>query len=215
MGSCEPGCLSQGRQSLHGERHRHRHGAPPAHRAFAEPARARLDGKSLIYEDWNAANGIDLTAIDPETKTTTRLPFNTSANEFGGRLSPDDRWVAYVTDQSGVPEVWIAAYPSGEPRRRVDAGSHPSWNGDGSELYFISRAGNLVAMQFRGDRGRIEPGSRMDLFRVPGTADVLAGSHNIYKPSRNGQRFLVAVKTAVEVPPIRVMLNWPALLDSR
>ena len=174
-------------------------------------------GRQLIYENWNPDSGIDLVALDIETKQVTRLSWNTTANEFGARLSPDGQWILYVTDQAGEREVWIARYPSGEQKRRlsVSGGTHPAWGKKGREVYFISTDGHLVAMPLAFDASGAQSGPATNLFRMPGPVDVLAGSHNIYKPSTDGQRFLVSEKSApVDVPPINIILNWPQLITS-
>ena len=197
-------------------------GTPQDGVRLTEPTRNQLamawtaSGDRLIYEDWNAANGIDLVVVDIKSKRIERLGWNTTFNEFGGRLSPNDRWLAYVTDQTGRPEVWVAGFPSGQPRRLISqaGGSHPGWNGNGSELYFISAEGQLVAVPVTAGDSGIELGSQTNLFRIPGTIDIIAGSHNIYSASRDGQRFLVAARSqATSVPPINMILNWPQLLN--
>jgi len=194
--------------------------AAPNPTRLTDPTRNQLaqdwtsSGDALLYENWNDATGIDLVVLDLKTKRVDRLSLNTTSNEFGGRLSPDNRWLAYVTDQTGRPEVWVAAFPSGQPRRQISQGSgtHPSWKADGTELYFISSDGQLTAVPFRGRDG-IDAGEPVTLFRIPGTIDVIAGSHNVYKAGRDGQRFLVAVKSnTTGVPPINVVVNWPKLL---
>jgi hypothetical protein len=120
-----------------------------------------------------------------------------------------------VTDQTGRNEVWVAAFPSGQPRRQISpsGGSHPNWKGDGTELYFISAEGQLVAVPFISDGSGINTGTQTNLFRIPGTIDIVAGSHNIYEPAHDGRRFLVAVKSKdTKAPPITVVINWPELL---
>ena len=173
------------------------------------------DGEQLIYENWDADTGIDLMVLQVTPKRSDRLAWNTSANEFGARLAPGDQWLAYVTDQTGRNEVWVTAFPSGQPQRQISSagGSHPAWKGDGTELFFISAEGQLVSVPFRTAASRIDVGTATNLFRIPGTIDITAGSHNMYTPSRDGQRFLVAVKSEVaDVPPISVIVNWPRLL---
>lgn len=175
-------------------------------------------GEQLLYEDWNAAGGIDLAIVDIKTTRVERLPLNTDANEFGGRLSPDNHWLLYVTDQSGKPEVWIATYPSGEMKRQLSkaGGTHPAWRKDGREAYFISADGQLVATSLDPGSSGITVGPSTNLFRIPGTIDVMAGSHNMYKPAADGARFLLAVKAEVnDVPPVSVILNWARLLTAR
>jgi len=191
---------------------------------LTDPSRNQLaqswtsSGDQLVYEDWNADSGVDLAVLQIKDKRVTRLDLNTSSNEFGGRLAPDDRWLAYVTDQTGRPEVWVAAFPSGQPRRRVSSagGTHPEWKGDGTELYFISAEGPLVAVPFGGQGSSIDLGTQTNLFRIPRTIDIMAGSHNVYKADHDGQRFLVAVKSDVtNDPPISVIMNWPRLLAEK
>ena len=122
-------------------------------------------GDRLIYENWNADTGIDLVVLQPASRSIERLVWNTSANEFGARLAPGDQWLAYVTDQTGRNEVWVTAFPSGQPRRQISlaGGSHPAWKGDGTEL--ISSRGWAVG---RGSvpcrRGSHRCGTRTNLF---------------------------------------------------
>ena len=189
---------------------------------LTEPSRNQLPqdwtaaGDDLIYEDFSQENLIDLVVWQSNPRSVQRLGWNTTSNEFGARLSPDNRWIAYVTDQTGRYEVWVAAYPSGHPRRRISTagGSHVTWRDDGAELYYIAADGQLVAVPFNIRGSSIDVGTGTTLFRIPGTIDILAGSRNIYAPGRGGRRFLVAVKLEVAaVPPINVVLNWPRLLD--
>jgi serine/threonine protein kinase len=200
--------------------------ADPAARPvrLTNPSRNQLaqsfttSGDRLVYEDWSAENGIDLVVLELKTKSVDRLPVNTNSNEFGARLSPDDRWLAYVTDQTGRNEVWVAAFPSGQPRRKISpsGGSHPNWKGDESELYFISAEGQLVAVPFVSGVSSFDVGTQANLFPIPGTIDIVAGSHNIYGPARDGQRFLVAIKSKdTKAPPMSVIVNWPELLATK
>jgi len=173
-------------------------------------------GDRLVYENWNETTGVDLVVLDVKTKHVDRLAWNTTSNEFGGRLSPDNQWMAYTTDQTGRNEVWVAAFPSGQPRRQISSsgGTHPAWNGAGTELYFVSAEGQLMALTFNSRGSAIEVGSPTTLFRIPRTVDVVAGSRNLYNASRDGQRFLVAVAAeTASVPPINVIVNWPQLLS--
>jgi hypothetical protein len=188
---------------------------------LTEPSRNQLaqdwtaTGDDLLYEDWSLENGIDLVVWKSSTKEVQRLGWNTTSNEFGGRLSPDNRWIAYVTDRAGRNEIWVAAYPSAEPRRRISDGSHVTWRNDGAELYYISAEGQLVAASFSSRGSEITVGNESNLFRIPGTIDIVAGSRNIYQPGRGGQRFLVAVRSEAAAVPINVVSNWPRLLDAQ
>jgi Tol biopolymer transport system component len=174
-------------------------------------------GDQLVFVNYDPETGQDLFVFNMEDKHVRRLDWNTSFNDFGGRLAPSDRWIAYVTDQTDRNEVWVAAFPSGKPRRQISlaGGSHPCWRDDGAELYFISAEGQLIAVPFSTHGTTIDLGAPTNLFRIPGNIDTMAGSHNIYK-TIDGKRFLVAFKSEdVNVPPINMILNWPKLLAEK
>ena len=72
------------------------------------------------------------------------IPFlTTEADEFMGQLSPDSHWMAFTSDRSGRPEVYVRPFPSGEGEWiiSVAGGRAPRWRGDGNELYFIAADG--------------------------------------------------------------------------
>jgi len=175
------------------------------------------NGEQMVFQDFSTDNAYDLFVFYAHEHRFESLPINTPANEMAGRLSPDDKWIAYMTDQTGQNEIWLAAYPSGQPRRQISqsGGTHPAWNGDGTELFYISKSGRLIAVPFRGvsDSGLVT-GPQEELFQMPGPIDIVAGSHNMYKPTANGQRFLVAAKGQPDgVPPLRGIVNWRRALD--
>ena len=174
-------------------------------------------GDQLVFEDFTFDNGVDLVVFHADDGRIEPLPWNTRSDEIAGRLSPDDQWVAYVTNQSGQNEVWVAAYPSGQPRRQVSpaGGTHPDWSGDGTELFFISADRWLVSVALReGDGSSFVTGPLTKLFQMPGPIDIVAGSHNMFKAASDGQRFLVAAKVeATDVPPLNIVVNWRALLE--
>ena len=92
------------------------------------------------------------------------------ADETAARISPDGRWVAYTSDESGRAEVYLDSYP--RPGRRVTissgGGVHPVWRGDGRELYYW-RDGALVAVRLGAAVGGAPParGAQTVLFRAP------------------------------------------------
>jgi hypothetical protein len=83
-------------------------------------------------------------------------------------------------------------------------------------VYYISSDGHLVATPLDFESSAVAVRPSVALFRMPGTVDVMAGSHNAYKPSPDGQRFLISVKSELTgAPPINVILNWPQVLSTR
>jgi serine/threonine protein kinase len=144
-----------------------------------------------------------------------RLPFNTSFAESQAKVSPDNRWIAFVTDRSGKDEVWVADFPSGENARVVSrqGGSFPQWSALGKELVYVDEDKQLVAVPFNGGVA----GNPQVLFRVEQLADIdriVMPTANAYVATEGGQRFLVAERAQdPNVPPIRIVVNWWASIS--
>ena len=99
------------------------------------------DGQVLLFTD--ATVGQDISALrltDRKTQPFLRTPFY----EVAPRFSPDGRWVAYLSDESGRPEVYVQPYPGpgGKSQISTDGGTEPVWNPNGRELFY--RSGNKM-----------------------------------------------------------------------
>jgi Tol biopolymer transport system component len=173
------------------------------------------DGRSIVAVSIDPINGTDLWAWQQDGKgwSGSRLSLNSTFNEGHGRLSPDGRWIAYVTDESGQDEVWVASFPAGQNRRQVSVagGVGPEWGARGAEILYISRENQVMTTPFdAGEAGRPQP-----LFRLANRLDtpLVFPSLNLYATPPDAGRFLVAVPVAdPNTPPINVVLNWPALV---
>ena len=114
----------------------------------------------------------------------------TAADETAARASPDGRWVAYTSDESGAPEVYVDAYPRLGRLVRLSSGGgiHPVWRGDGRELYYW-RGGARVAVRLDAAAGGAPPAvaSRAVLFELP----YEGGPNTMYDVSPDGERFVV------------------------
>jgi hypothetical protein len=98
------------------------------------------DGTTLIYQAVSAATGVDLRLHNLRTGEDTAWQ-DTPFNEAEARISPDGRWVAYVSDQTGRHEVWLRPFAGGSPVRiSGDGGHEPRWSGDGKVIFFHSGA---------------------------------------------------------------------------
>ncbi len=129
-----------------------------------------------------------------------------------GAFSPDSKWVTYVSNESGDPQVYVQSWPDRRIKRQISAtgGIQPQWRSDGKELFYISRDGTLMAVSIVLAPGRIESQSPVSLFN-PGLDTY--GLRNNYAVALDGQRFLI-VKPVVDrrSAPITTILNWPALV---
>jgi serine/threonine protein kinase len=145
-----------------------------------------------------------------------RLWFNTPANENQGRVSPDGNWIAYVTDESGSLEVWLASYPSGTVKRQVSraGGSSPEWGPN--EVFFIDPNRQLMAARVTAGPAGPQVATAQVVARIPTLIEVEMGAgpaSNPFAVSSDGQRFLVAQRAHdPNAAPITVVVNWPALL---
>jgi hypothetical protein len=147
------------------------------------------DGSALLVTEHAGPDRHDI-LVQPTDGSTPSAYAATSADETAARISPDGRWVAYTSDESGRGEVYLDSYPT--PRRRVaissDGGVHPVWRGDGRELYYW-RDGALVAVRLGDASGDAPPiaGTRTVLFRAP----YQVGVNTMYDVSPDGERFVI------------------------
>jgi serine/threonine protein kinase/Tol biopolymer transport system component len=124
-------------------------------------------------------------------------------------FSPDARWVAYSSDESGMPEVYVASFPQFDKRRPVSLGGGgvPRWRADGRELFYMSPDGKLMSVPV--DLGSLEFGTPKMLFETPIQSPSLISAQ--YVVTKDGQRFLLAVPLGTTAP-ITVVLDWTKLL---
>jgi len=187
------------------------------------PSDWSLDGRYLIYTEVDPKGKGDIWYLPGALhKSGERKPIKfqrTDATESQGQLSPDGRWLAYVSAESGPPEVYVRPFPSdsGHPGRwKVSVGrgaSHqPRWRRDGKELFFLeSRVpGNrlmAVAVQ-AGPRGDFQAGAPQTLFEFRALYILPAFNNFLYSPSADGQRFLAIVQAGDATPTLNVISNW-------
>lgn len=167
------------------------------------------DGTQVVLEVTTPTKGSDLMLLDLSSKTLTPY-LATPFMEREAQFSPDGRFMAYSSSESGQREVYVEPIPRDGRRWQVssDYGREPRWRGDGRELFYLGRDDQLaaVAVQTRAAGLAFERPTPLFKLRIRG-ADV----RYHYAVSRDGQRFLV--NTVVEdVPgtPINVWVDWLA-----
>jgi eukaryotic-like serine/threonine-protein kinase len=128
------------------------------------------------------------------------------------QLSPDGRWLAYVSRESGQDEVYIEPFRRDGDRVRVsvNGGGQPKWRRDGRELFFTTAASRLAAADVRATGDRLDVSLPTELFEIRGFQGT---GFDDYAPSGDGQRFLVKVPVEEErLPVLHVVTNWTSLL---
>ena len=131
------------------------------------------------------------------------------------QFSPDAKWVAYQSDESGRTEVYVDSYPDPGDRIRVslEGGGWPRWRGDGKELYYLSPDRRLMVVSVKVSPSIVFSPPRA-LFEAPATNPDTSRSQ--YAPDRTGSRFLFNAPVETRAPVgISLVSNWPALLQDR
>src|SRR5262249_8035491 len=137
------------------------------------------------------------------------FPFlQTNAAEVQGQFSPNGKWIAYSSNESGTFQVYVRGFPTGgQWQISNNGGGGPKWRRDGEEVFYISPDKNLMAVELKGDGPTIEAGVPKTLFEMP--IRGLPGPRNYYDVSHDGQRFLIAATPAEAASrPMTVVLNW-------
>jgi eukaryotic-like serine/threonine-protein kinase len=168
------------------------------------------DGKFIVYAQGTGKTKRDIWLLPLEGDRKPVPYLNTPANEDFPQFSPDSRWMAYASDESGQNQVYIQAVPQNGTRVQVSAagGSQPRWRRDGKELFYISADQKMMAAPIQASNASIEAGTPKALFE--GAPEPSQGVY-VYQPTADGQRFLVTAPLNEGASPrLTVVLNWRA-----
>jgi serine/threonine protein kinase len=179
------------------------------------------DGRFLMFSSENSRTSFDVWALPMDGRTAdspgNQKPFPVAQTEFGefmARFSPDSRWIAYASNETGRSEVYLQPFmPSADGSSSTrgksivssGGGIRPSWRRDGRELYYTTLEGKMMAVDLAANP-TFKAGLPQPLFQMRQNAlDWDVGA--------DGKRFLVAVPVSESTPaPFTVVLNWPAVL---
>jgi len=171
------------------------------------------DGAFVIYHATTPSTGFDLWALPLRGERKPVLVAQTPFNELHGSISPDSRWVAYESDQSGRYEVYVQAFPVAKERWTISSGggSQPRWSRDGRELLYLQSDGTLTSVTTQTAPSFVK-GTQVPLFKTRLSTTV--NPYRLgYVPTADGRRFLMSVPIDDEDrTAITVVVNWPALL---
>ena len=182
------------------------------------------DGRYVVYTETDAKSGADiwLLPLSGDRKPTEYL--RTPFSETQARVSPDGRWLAYRSDESGLNEVYVQSFPKAGSKWQVsvDGGEQPQWRGDGLELFYLSPVADnqfmAVDILSKPADAVFKVGVPKKLFVVNVVTGAVAGTsasqRNSYEVLKDGQRLLLnssraAIATEIR-PSITVVLNWAA-----
>jgi len=130
------------------------------------------------------------------------------------QFSPDTKWVAYSSNETGNWEIYVSPFPSGTSKWQVSrGGGEPRWRRDGKELFYLSAEGKMMAVPVRLGTS-FEAGSPLVLFQTHLRQPISAQDVFSYDVTGDGQKFLV--NTKVDEPnaaPLSIILNWAAEME--
>lgn len=167
------------------------------------------DGKFLLYERGAVGSNSEIWALPLEGERKPRLVAARPENAFvaQGHLSPDGRWLAYTSTESGTPEVYVVPFGGGQGKWQISTneGTKPEWSRDGKELYYASDGGNtLFVVPVTETKGALQFGTPQPLFTTPASQQI------IYDVSPDRKRVLMNLVSQQVSQSVTVVANFPA-----
>ena len=159
--------------------------------------------------------GGDIWALPLAGKSEQYPVVRTTADEQYGTLSPDGRWLAYISNETGPYEVYVESFPATGFKRQVSTqgGFEPHWRRDGTELFYLASNQTLMAVGVKSNQTTLEVTPPKALFatRIK-WMEIQAAAHH-YAAAPDGQRFLISSATdEARSVPVTIVLNWSAAL---
>jgi len=166
------------------------------------------DGKYVLYE-----RGTDLWVLTiPGLRATQFLKSSSSLKN--GQFSPDGKWVAYSSNESGRWEVYVTSFPEAHGKWQVSnaGGDQPRWRSDGKELFYLDADSRMMALPVK-TGANFDAGTPTALFQANPRELVATSEQFSYDVSKDGQKFLINTQLKTGMAPMSVILNWSAKLN--
>ena len=171
------------------------------------------DGKFIAYHSLSSNRDIWILPMSSSGKKSEREPFpflQTEFNETGAVFSPDGRWIAYQSNESGQNEIYIRPFPGpgGKWQVSTKGGTRPRWRGDGKELFFVALDLKGMSAEIKTNDATVTVGLERPLFQF-GSFIGFGITRSLYDVSSDGHKFLVETTQGdVFSVPVTLVVNW-------
>ena len=170
------------------------------------------DGRFLLYRSLDLKTSFDLWALPLFGDKKPFPVVQTNFDERDGQFSPDGKWIAYQSNETGRFEIYVQSFPGPSAKSLVSSngGAQVRWRDDGKELFYVALDGHLMAVPIKLDLAgkTLESGEPTPLFATRVGGAVQSNYKQQYMVASNGQRFLMNVLIEEPNSPITIMLNW-------
>jgi serine/threonine protein kinase len=178
------------------------------------PSSISPDGRNLLATRSSDATKSDIWVLPLEPQGEPKLFRQTEFSEVAGSFSPDGRWVAYFSDESGEWEVYVTPFPGPGRRWQVStrSGGYPQWRADGREIVYVQTDGQLASAEVSAEGDSFRVGTVAPLFRFAVPSD----GGPAFSLAPDGSRFLVVPSTTQRVGGLlSLVVGWPRELEGR
>lgn len=170
------------------------------------------DGKYLTYLWGNGEKMVSLwiKSVSGDAKAVVIVqPPSPQSNILDYRISPDSRWVAYQSDESGQLEIYLTSFPDGKGKWRVstNGGAYPAWSGNNKELFYENLNSDVFVCSLTPKGSELEVGTPQRLFHA--AAPGVGIPFDVFK---DGKRLIVNHSEEEAQAPLQLVTNWPAEL---
>jgi eukaryotic-like serine/threonine-protein kinase len=167
------------------------------------------NGEFVLYRTVSPKTGNDLFVLAMDDHKSFAVA-ETEFDERDGQFSPDGRWVALVSNESGRPEIYVQPFPGPGRKQSISSngGGQPRWRRDGKELFYIAVDGRMMAVAIDTAGGQLTGSAPVPLFTTNVGAAVQANNRQQYDVSVDGQRFLMNTIVEDAADPIILIQNW-------
>ena len=179
------------------------------------PTSISPDGTHLVFGESTASTSEDILMMTMDDKRATEPRIHTKSREFNPEISPNGRWIAYESDESGRREIYVRPFPAVDTGRwqiSTTGGTKPVWSRNGKELFFVSLDGQLMAVAVETAKdltyGRQTPLFKTNPYYVGQGPTILNG--RTYDVAPDGRFLLIKEPptTVSTAPTIVVVEHW-------